>query len=459
MAIFACAALALEPPALPANCPPISPLPDAQDLLQLARYAHCHQPRWLKAHAETQMRAAEWGQRQAAWWPTAQLSISGQRTTPAESIFSEPRQDLDHTRNQTLSFNWRLLDAGQRKHEQDAAQFNLEGSLWQAQAGYQTLLLGVAMRHTEVQAAAWGVQTERGAAQVAADTAATVQARLSRGISSSADWARAKAASQEAHLAWQSAVGQYQLTLTQLALEIGASSGWPLPQPDDDAGMPPQRAVVPEPGSSPTALPPAAFGTIDLDVDVDGLPSVKAARSAWEAARARVSAATSALGPALDLSVQRSLSKASVGSTNPDRPRDTRLSLTLQIPLFDGGTAHHLAKAALAEVHSRALDLQEARLQAQAELSLVAAQRLQSQRARALASALLAERQTVLASTHQRLRLGAAELQEVLQAQVDVAQAQRAWVRAQSERAQSHWRGLAASQQLSMGALVAGVPP
>ncbi len=437
--------------ALASHCVPAGQAPTADDLLQLARYALCHQPRWLRAQAQTRQRAAELGQTQAAWWPNAQLSLSGQRATPAASIFSEPRTDLDHTRSQTLSLNWRLLDSGQRRHEHHAAAANLESSVWQAQAAYQALLLGVALRHGEAQSAARSVLAERAAAQAAEETARTVQARLARGISSGADLAQAQAAWQEAQLALQAASMQRHMALLQLGLEIGSEVAW-----DAELSGP---LVAGHTVEQPIGVARAARVEAAPDhVDIEALSSVRAAVLAWQSARERVSAATGALGPTLDLSLQRILSQSSVGSTSPDRPRDTRLNLTLQIPLFDGGSAQYRAAAAQAEARKAELDLEEARLQARAELSLSDFQWGQAARATKLAEALLQERQNVLASAQQRLRLGAADLMEVLQAHREVAEARRAWIRARSEATQAHWRRLAAGQRLSFGALAAGGP-
>jgi outer membrane protein len=423
----------------------------SDDLLHLARHALCHQPRWLRAQADIRQRAAELGQTQAAWWPNAQLSLSGQRATPAQSIFSEPRTDLDHTRIQTLSLNWRLLDSGQRRHEQRAAQANLDSSVWQAQAAYQALLLGVALRHTEVQAATRSVLAERAAAQAAEETARTVEARRARGVSSSADLAQAQAAWQEAKLALQAASVQRHMALMQLGLEIGAEVAGD-PEPNGPLLM--SRTAEHPTGAATAARLEATPG----QMDIEALSGVRAAALAWQAARERVWAASRALGPTLDLSVQRSLSQSSVASTSPDRPRDTRLNLTLQIPLFDGWGAQHRAAAAQAEARRAELELEEVRLQARAELSLADFQWGQAALASTLAEALLRERQNVLASAQERLRLGAADLLDLLQAQQEVAQARRAWIRASSEAKQAHWRRLAAGEQLSLGALAAGGP-
>lgn len=315
----------------------------------------------------------------------------------------------------TLGLSWVLFDSGSR-----AA--GLESARWQAaasQLAYNRELQRVVNAVEQAGYAYLGARQLTVALQSSVDAAqaslSVVQARRRSGLATVGESAQADAALADAQVQLIRAQAQARSAAGSLAQAVGVPVGTPIDLADD----------VDDPSSQTDAVPLA---------DVDRLMArARLSRSDLGAldaqvlqGRARVAAAQAAGRPSLSLGVQ-----AAQQWNHPSSTRSTQqISLTLNIPLFDGGLARAQTSAARAQLEQLAALREE---QAQA-IDLEVWQSFQEADS---ASAVITGARSVLQSAtvaesvaRERYRTGMGSLLELIVAQRTSAQARVSLVQA-----------------------------
>lgn len=399
-------------------CPAESPLTGPLSLDEAVDRALCSNPRTLESWATVQAQAAALGVSKASWLPKLSANVQRTRDATDTRVPVDPLLGSYNDRwfsTQSLLLEWVIYDFGRRSADTENSKRTLEA----ARAAHAVALLDV---FSDITHAYFGAQAAAAALSAADEVASTArasleiaEARVARGVSPVSDALQARTALAEATLQREQVRGNWQTAMGSLASGMGRP-------PDETFELP-------------------AIGVLSIDQVTQGRsaneilrqvelthPRILQGMAEMNAALARTAAAQAETLPSFSVNANSSRNTSpvapSVGASMIDaRTYDRSLSLTLNIPLFDGfANAYRIAQSShLAEVARARLD--EARQQVALDIwtayqALTAAYRTHEQ-----AGALLDTASESFAASKERYRVGVGSIVDLMAAQTALANA------------------------------------
>jgi outer membrane protein len=305
-------------PLLPRDLPPdIAAHRSALTLEDVIALALAGSPDARASWALARAQAAAFGAARGGWFPEVTGELSATRLKTAAT---QGRSAVQQTLYQpSASFTWLLLDVGGRGGETRAARSALLAADWTHNATLQNVVATTAAAYFDYAAAKALLNAQQLSLREAELNLAAAEERRRVGVATIADVLQARTAAAQARLDLQTLEGNLLTTRGALA----AASGFPATLEYD---IDTTAAVAP---------------VMALSEQIDTLiatalrvrPDLAAARSEYEAARARIAAARAQRLPSLTASGTAGLNfrPGVTGSSN-----SYTVSLGLQIPLFNG---------------------------------------------------------------------------------------------------------------------------
>ena len=287
------------------------------------------------AWAQARAAAARYGAARGQYFPTVTLdgSVTALQTAPA------PNRSLSVERyyGPTLNVSWLLLDFGARGGSIGEARDALLAADWTHNAVIQDVVLAVESAYFQYMATKALLTAQQTTLAEARANLAAADQRHNVGLATIADVLQAKTALSQAQLALESTEGAIQTTRGGLALSMGLPANVPY---DIDA---------PPPGAPPLGVADSVDGLIERAVRER--PDLMAARAQVRAAQARVSIAR---GNALPSLVVGGDAQRTYFFHNSPSGNSYTATITLQIPIFSGGSHVYNIKAAAAAAQAAA---------------------------------------------------------------------------------------------------------
>jgi outer membrane protein TolC len=296
---------------------------------------------WAQARSASATYSAARGQ----YFPTITLdgTVTALKSTPFGSDSSGRTRRFY---GPGLNVSWLLLDFGTRGGSIGEARATLLAADWTHNAIIQDVVLAVESAYFQYMATKALLAAQQTTLAEAKANLAAADQRHNVGLATIADVLQAKTAFSQALLALESTEGAIQTTRGALALSMGIPANVPYD-------------IEPAPDST---LPLALADSIDTLIEraVRERPDLMAARAQVRAAQARVSIAR---GNALPSLVVGGNGQQTYFFDNSTGGNSYTATLTLQIPLFAGGSHIYNIKAAAAA--AQAVALQERGLEQQ----------------------------------------------------------------------------------------------
>jgi len=425
------AALAGDLPA--ASCDEPTPLPVGPLSLQQAiSLALCHSPQTRLAWAAVLSQAAQLGQAKAAYLPTLNVSASrsvDNTSTQTAGDFASANATHVLATGKVATMSWLLLDMGGRAANVRQSQQALNAALASQDAAMQTLFANTAQAYYDTWAAQAALDSSRQNEASARETLAAANARVRLGAAIAPEALQARSALAQASLARARAEGTAQLTAGTLAATLGLDARTPL-------NLVPDAAL--DADASDSIAPRDSATLTQYLSDIDGLidraaldhPSVRAAQAQLAAAQAKHDATVAEGLPTLSASVGRYVNGRPNTPLSSSSTRETLSSLQINFPLFDGFSRNYRVRDTVAQIGARRADLAAAKAQASLDVWR-SFQTLQAETASVAASAeLLRDAAAVVDAAKARLRAGAVDLLELINADRDLANARQERIRA-----------------------------
>jgi outer membrane protein len=367
------------------------------------------------AWAQARAAAAAYGSARGQYYPTVTLdgAVTALQTAPFGGRVAVKQQFY----GPTLNVSWLLLDFGTRAGTIGQARAALLAADWTHNAVIQDVVLGVESAYFQYMATKALLTAQQTTLAEARANLAAADQRHNVGLATIADVLQAKTALSQAQLALESTEGAIQTTRGALALSMGLPANVPYDIEPSPAGAPPLGIV----------------DNIDTLIEraVRERPDLMAARAQVRAAEARVSIAR---GNALPSLVVGGNGQQTYFFNSSPSGNSYTATITLQIPLFAGGSHIYDIKAAAAAAQAAAL--QERGLEQQVVYEVFRAYytlRTATQQVRTSADLLASAAESEQVALG-RYKAGAGSVLDVLTAQAALASA-----RAQEIQARFTW--------------------
>jgi outer membrane protein len=406
-------------------------------LAQLVDMALRNNPSTKAAWFQARSKAAELGDKRAAWLP--EVEIGGALTRTKQAAVGGQFVFQQTTYGPTASLSYLLLDLGGRQADVDEARQNLFAANWTHDAAIQTVVLNVESAYFQYLNAKALKAAQEASLKEAQQNLDAANARHDAGVATIADVLQAKTALSQARLALEQVEGQIETIRGALATALGFPASYAkLPV---DVGELPGKVQV---------------GAIGRSVD-DIIAEAEKARPDLASARATV-AATSAHVRSVrseglpKLSVVGSANRTYYYGTGGAYSNNYSGSIALSFPLFQGLKNRYDLLQAEEDVKTAQAQLDSLRQQAELQVWTsyynlkTAAQQVQSAR-----DLLESARQSEDVAAG-RYREGVGSILDLLTAQSALASA-----RAQDVEARSTW--FLALAQLAHDMGIIGTPP
>lgn len=238
---------------------------------------------WRRARAA----AAAKGVREAAWWPTLDVDVNFSRTQSAAA--GGQITYILSSWGPAATLSWLLLDLGGRSADVAEARSVLEAANLSQDASIQETVLAVEAAFFFVGASRELVSATETSLHEAEQSLAAAEARHASGLATIADVLQARTARSQADLALVSARGRLETARGVLASTLGLPANFPV----DTAPLPADLGGLEDRG------PDGRKAEALIEAALAARPDVLAARSAAEAAAARVRSVRSAIYPRL----------------------------------------------------------------------------------------------------------------------------------------------------------------
>ncbi len=385
-------------------------------LSEVIDLALCHNPQLRIVWADIKIQAGVLGQQRAAYLPTINATLSGLHSGVSyPGLSASDTQTTGHTAYANIS--WRLLDFGGRAASLDYGQALLDAALASHDAALQNLLAVVIKAYFDLQTAQATYQSRMETALLAQRTLAATQHREQVGSASRNDGLQATTALAKARLAEQRAQGDYHKAVSVLRYQLGLNADSRLLVKDAaDQHFDPQHQL---------------FGELQdwLVLAQQRHPAIQAARLQWEAAKARIIASRSEGMPTLDFTAsfyQNGYPNQSLQHTRSDT---TTVGLLLSVPLFEGFARTYKIREAQAQAEKNRAQWQDIEQQIAGEIVKAHADTLSAYENLSFAESLQASADQALISSQRRYQQGAADILELLAAQLALADARQEQIR------------------------------
>lgn len=367
------------------------------------------------AWAQARSASAAYGAARGQYYPTITLdgAVTALQTAPFGGRVAVKQQFY----GPTLNVSWLLLDFGTRGGSIGEARAALLAADWTHNAVIQDVVLAVESAYFQYMATRALLTAQQTTLAEAKANLAAADQRHNVGLATIADVLQAKTALSQARLALESTEGAIQTTRGALALSMGIPANVPYD-------------IEPAPDSTPTLGLADSIDTL-IERAVRERPDLMAARAQVRAAQARVSIAR---GNALPSLVVGGNGQQTYFFDNSPSGNSYTATITLQIPLFAGGSHIYNIKAAAAA--AQAVALQERGLEQQVVYEVFRAYytlRTATQQVRTSADLLASATQSGQVALG-RYKAGAGTVLDVLTAQSALASA-----RAQEIQARFSW--------------------
>jgi outer membrane protein len=286
---------------------------------------------WSQARAAS----ATYGAARGQYYPTLTLdgAVTALQTTPFGGRVAVKQQVY----GPTLNVSWLLLDFGTRGGSIGEARAALLAADWTHNAVIQDVVLAVESAYFQYMATKALLMAQQTTLKEARANLAAADQRHNVGLATIADVLQARTAMSQAQLALESTEGAIHTTRGALALSMGLPANVPY-----DIELPPA-------GPPPLGIADSIDSLIERAVRER--PDLMAARAQVRAAQARVSIAR---GNALPSLVLGGNAQQTYFFDNSPGGSGYTATITLQIPLFAGGSHIYNIKAAAAAAQAAA---------------------------------------------------------------------------------------------------------
>jgi outer membrane protein TolC len=287
------------------------------------------------AWAQARVASAAYGAARGQYYPT--LTLDGTVTALQTAPFGGRVAVKQQFYGPTLNVSWLLLDFGARGGSIGEARAALLAADWTHNAVIQDVVLAVESAYFQYMATKALLTAQQTTLAEARGNLAAADQRHNVGLATIADVLQARTALSQAQLALESTEGAIHTTRGALALSMGLPANVPYDIEPPPAGAPPLGIA----------------DSIDSLIEraVRERPDLMAARAQVRAAQARVSVARGNALPSLV--VGGDAQQTYFFDTTPSGNSYTA-TITLQIPLFSGGSNIYNIKAAAAAAQAAA---------------------------------------------------------------------------------------------------------
>lgn len=419
---------------LSSSLPSLSPL----SLAEAVDIALCRNPQVQTAWASIKVQAAAVGEARAAYFPTLTMGFSrtsNHITTPDSSVSLASTQ-LSNAQFTTL--NWRLLDFGGRDASRRSANALLDAALASHDAVLQKTLGDVISAYFDTQTAQATQLAKQDAEDIARQTLATAQRREAKGAGAQSDTLQATSSLAKTSLERTRAQGAYKKAHAVLVYALGLPA---------EANL-----VLPEVHMSPEYGVQQELSTWLAQAQAQH-PALVAARLQLTAMQQKLSATRSEGLPTLDFTAGIYLNGRPNQSATSTGTREKPISLTLNIPIFDGYSRTYKIRGVQAQVEQKETELLD--LQNQVLMDVV---KVHADASAALENLVASEQlktaaQDALASVQRKFERGAVDILEMLNTQSTLSDAQMERIRSEADWNSAKLRLLAIAGRLGRQAL------
>jgi len=390
----------------------------ALNLLDVVNLALCNNPQTREVWASARVQAAQVGVSKASYFPGANLSASGNRTSPGTG-----------QRSYGLTLSYLLYDFGTRAAGVESARQLLAAASATQDSAVQSVFLLAVQSFYQMQAAQAALDAASESERAAKESFTAAAARYGVGSATPADKLQAQTAFSQATLNRITADGSMKNMQGTLANILGLDAN---------------RTVT-------LAAANAATIPADFDRDVNTLieearlrrPDLQAAAAQVKAAEASVDAARAAGKPSISLTASTNQTNAA-GITS----HGSSVGINLSVPLFSGFAPTYRIRAAEAQVETQNTQLERLRLQVALDV-WTAYQNLTT------ATQSLRTTADLLNSAEQSERVALGRYKAGVGSILDVLNAQSALASARQQRIQSafNWNISRATLARAMGGL------
>lgn len=401
-------------------------LGDAVDL------ALCHNSEVRSAWAAIKVQAAQLGEARAAYLPTLNVGVSrlNQHTTYNDSPFQIESNQSSVSKYASLT--WRLLDFGGRNANHRFADVLLESALASHDAVLQSTLATVIGAYFDAQTASANRLAKEQGEKLAQQTLATAEKRQARGVSAQSDTLQAKTALAKAELENARAKGLYEKSLVALLVTIGLPS-----QTWQSTHLTLALDYQPE----ITTLEQDLASWISLALEQH--PALVSAKAKLKSVQEKLTVVRSEGLPTLEFNQSQYIN----GRPNQDLPTtQTKESVTgfsVNFPLFDGFAHTYKVRGAQAQIEVSEAELQHTQNQLLGDVVKAHADAVAALRNLASSKRLMEAAQDAVDNTQRRYDKGIADISEMLNSQMALADAEQERVRSLAEWRSARLRLLA----------------
>ena len=305
----------------------------ALNLLEVVNLALCNNPQTREVWASSRAQAAQVGVSQSSYLPGANLSASGNRTSPGTG-----------QRSYGLTLSYLLYDFGTRAASVENARQLLDAANATQDSTVQVVFLQAVQSFYQTQAAQAALEAALESERAAKESFSAAGGRYAAGSATPADKLQAQTAYSQATLNQITASGNLNNARGALANMLGLDAN--------------QNIVL---AAANTAAVPASF-----DRDVAALieearlrrPDLHAAAAQVKAAQANVDAVRASGKPSVSLTASTNQTSAAGITTS-----GASFGVNLSVPLFAGFAPTYRIRAAEAQVEAQTAQLERLRLQ------------------------------------------------------------------------------------------------
>lgn len=402
-------------------------------LVEAVNLALCNNPQIRGAWAAVQVQSNAVGEAGAAYYPSVSAGLTRLSDRTDLEGYPAGSTKLEGTAK-NLGVNWRLFDFGEREANRQAAAAMLGAAMASHEALQQKIMANIISSYFDAQTQMATVEGKRKNAVLAAQILASAERREARGAGDRSDTLQAKSALAKASLEQVRADGAYRKSMAALVYALGIASNAPVSVMHDVpvAGQEARRELEEW-----------------MSIARNRHPALLAARASVEIARQKLRAQASQGRPTLDFSGNFYQNGRPNQGLPPITSRETIVAVTLNIPIFDGFAQRYRLRGAMAMVEQRTAELEDAEHQILSEIVKVYADADASLENLDASQQLLEAAQTALDSVQRKFEGGAANIVDLLNAQISLSEARQERIRCLAE-----WRSARLILMANTGTLV-----
>jgi outer membrane protein len=420
------------------ECSQSSPIDEPLSLGRAVDLALCNNPKIKDAWLGIKVQAAALGIAEAALLPTVSINMGRERS--ATGYANSPFPSSSATGNTAYaSLNWRLFDFGARTAERESANYMLVGAIQSHDAALQKIMEDTIQAYFDAQSAHAVWLAKKEGERIASATLDSAKRREGRGAMAQGDILQAAAAQAHASLDLNRAFGDYRKACAVLIYMMGIPS-------DSDVVLADIDAVAESPADM------TQHTKNDLDEWLREVqrthPSILAARSQWEAARATVKATRASGLPTVDFSANYYKNGYPNQGISATGSHVGTVGISVSFPIFTGFSYTYKVRQAEATAEQRETKLVEIEHEILTELVKAYSDACSALESLDASSLLLKTAQEALVSSQRKYDKGASDIVEILNSQKELAGAKQERVRAISDWRSARLRLMAAAGQL-----------